>query len=145
MCKAIKAEIGSSMSGWSWSWTQQEEHLQLRVCCRYLQKICEKIWAISDIHRTWCVLTCLNITEHLQCMQQSVLGWGLKNSLYWPVVFCTLENSGEKYGSGLFQVWSVSSTFPSQAAPNLPVSWCNLVEIQLSIKISIWIAVFTSG
>ena len=34
---------------------------------------------------------------------------------------------------------SVSSPFPISAAPNLPVSWCNL---QLSIKISLWIAVF---
>ena len=58
----------------------------------------------------------------------------------WHLFFCIFENSGEKHGPGLLR--SVSSTLPSQPAPNLPISWCNLVAIQLSIKISMWMAVF---
>ena len=47
-------------------------------------------------------------------------------------VFCIFENSGGESRPSLWR--SVSSPVPSPAAPNLPVSLCSLVTIQLSVK-----------
>ena len=63
-------------------------------------------------------------------------GWG-----HW--YFCISENSGKNTVQAF---WGLSAFLSRARQPQishrLPVSWCNLLAIQLSIKISVWIAVF---
>ena len=54
------------------------------------------------------------------------------DSKAWPLFFLHFREFREKQWPSLLR--SVSSPVPSQAAPNLPVSWCDLAVIQLSIK-----------
>ena len=54
------------------------------------------------------------------------------DSKAWPLFFLHFREFREKQWPSLLR--SVSSPVPSQAAPNLPVSWCDLAVIQLSLK-----------
>ena len=97
-----------------------EDHLSSAIFCRTKpQKMVTKRQELS--WKTW-----------------TRLGLGLKNPQFF-LYFREFTGRGKQWPS-LSLLRYVSSPVPSQAAPNITVSWCNL--IQLSIKRAIWIAVF---